>query len=159
MLRAQDPKVGTLAVGIFGELRKVVSKADVRAYASLLGDDNPIHLDDDYAKATPWGRTIAHGMISAGLIPTIFGSSIPGCVYVSQELRFTKPVYVGDAVIARVEVREVRHKPHLVTCDTTVRRESDGVVVIEGKAVVKLPPLPKPAGDAAGSTGAKGELR
>jgi 3-hydroxybutyryl-CoA dehydratase len=129
-------------VGAFGELRRPVDAASVAAYAALLGDSNPVHLDAAFARdRTRWGRPIAHGMLSAGLIGTIFGASIPGSIYVSQSLKFRKPVYVGDGVTARVEVLAVRAMPaaRLVTCATTVRRDSDGEVVVDGQAVVMLP--------------------
>jgi len=94
--------------GMFAEVRRVVTAADVAAYAALLGDANPLHLDADFAARTAWGRPIAHGMLTAGLFPTLFGATISGSVYVSQTLRFRRPVYVGDTVVARVTVRSVR---------------------------------------------------
>lgn len=151
-----DPRVGTFAPGVYAELRHVVSAGDVSTYAGLLGDTNPVHTDAAFAATTPFKRPIAHGMLSAGLIPTIFGATVPGCIYVSQSLRFVRPVFVGDAVVARVTVRSVRLaalprgggalQPY-VTCDTVVTVEGSGKVAIDGEAVVLLPPLP--AGSAA----------
>ncbi len=176
---------GKLAVGSFGELRKHITVADVEAYAGLLGDDNPVHLDAAYAAGTRFGRPIAHGMLAAGLIPTIFGAQIPGALYVSQSLRFKRPVYVGDEVVARVTVKAVRGggggggaapsaadaggsaiaRPSpsaaaasatgrglYVTCDTVVRTAADGHAVIEGEAVVLLPPQEQPPGNGAGGS-------
>ena len=121
-----------------------------RSFARLTGDDNPIHLDADYARRSPFGRPIAHGLLFASLIPTIFGATIEGCVYVEQTLRFKRPVYVGDTVRARVEVVAVRDvpakrarggdgaaasagdeaapRPHqqLVTCSTVILRVAAG---------------------------------
>ena len=90
-------------------------------------------------------------MLYGALISTIFGATIPGSVYVSQSFRFRRPVFVGDGVVARVEVTAVRAAPrHLVTCATTVRRSGgDGRVCLEGEAVVMLPPVPAAVGVAA----------
>ena len=128
---------------MIGELRKPITDRDIRIYAELLGDTNPVHLDDEYAKNSRWKKRIAHGMISAGLIPTIFGSLIPGSIYVSQELNFKAPVYVNDIVVAKVKVLDIKYSPkHFVTCETIVVRESDNTVLINGKAMMMLPPPP-----------------
>ena len=141
------PRVGVL-VGQFAELQRVVTAADVSAYAALLGDSNPLHTDAAFAATTPWKRPIAHGMISAGLIPTIFGATIPSSVYVSQTLRFTRPVFVGDTVRARVEVRAVAARKigggtvhQFATCATTVTLEDGGLVAVDGEAVAMMPAL------------------
>ena len=138
--------------GVFGESRRLISAADVAAYASLLGDDNPVHTDAAYAATTPFKRPIAHGMLSVGLIPAIFGSTVHGCIYVSQDLRFRRPVFVGDTVVARITVTEVRVAPSrgeagreapprtFITCDTRVfLGDGDGDVAVDGKATVMLP--------------------
>jgi 3-hydroxybutyryl-CoA dehydratase len=158
-----DPALGTLAVGMCAELRRTILAPDVAAYAALLGDCNPLHLDAAFAARTPFKRPIAHGMLSAGLIPTIFGATIPAAVYVSQTLSFRRPVYVGDAVTARVTVTGVRLVPvrggsgaqqqPLVTCATVVLLDATGKAALEGESVCLLPPLP------AGAAGAGGQLR
>jgi len=127
----------------------VVTVGDVAAYAALLGDDNPLHLDATFAATTQFKRPIAHGMLSTGLIPTIFGSTIPASVYVSQSFRFLRPVYVGDAVVARVEVTRARTAPAgragaqhpFVTCRTSILLEATGKAAVEGEAEVMLPAL------------------
>lgn len=128
---------------MFAELRRVISAADVSAYSALLGDTNPLHLDAAFAATTRWKRPIAHGMLSAGIFPTIFGATIPASIYVSQTLRFRRPVYVGDTVIARITVKDVRVRggTQWVTCDTGVTIEACGGVAVDGEAVVMLPPL------------------
>jgi len=149
-----------LVRGMHAELRRVVSAADVAAYAALLGDSNPLHVDAAFAARTQWKRPIAHGMLAAGLFPTLFGASIPASVYVSQTLRFRRPVFVGDAVVARVTVRDVRLRAgagggapqQLVTCDTVATLEACGRVAVDGEAVCLLPPLEGGgAGDAEGA--------
>lgn len=126
-----------------------------RRFARLTGDDNPLHLDAAFAATTPFRRPIAHGMLYGSLIGSIMGATIPGAVYVSQDFRFRRPVYVGDTVIARVVVNRFSDVTHVgavtrqqVTCDTTVRRASDGRVCLEGEAVLLLP---RPVGVAPGT--------
>ena len=168
-----DPALGTLAVGMCAELRRTILAPDVAAYAALLGDCNPLHLDAAFAAGTPFKRPIAHGMLSAGLIPTIFGATIPAAVYVSQTLSFRRPVYVGDAVTARVTVTGVRLVPvrggggggggsgsgsgsgsgaqqqqqqqPLGTGATVVLLDATGTAALEGESVCLLPPLPAAA--------------
>ena len=109
----------------------------VRAFAEVTGDNNPVHLDDDYAAGTRFGRRIAHGMIAAGLISATLANDLPGpgTVYLNQSLKFKLPVFPGDTVTATVEVLTVRPDKPIVTL-STVCRNQDGEVVLEGEAVV-----------------------
>jgi len=109
----------------------------VRAFAEVTGDNNPVHLDDDYAAGTRFGRRIAHGMIAAGLISATLANDLPGpgTVYLNQTLKFKLPVFPGDTVTATVEVLTVRPDKPIVTL-STVCRNQDGEVVLEGEAVV-----------------------
>jgi hypothetical protein len=90
-----------VAPGMFAEVRRVVTAADVAAYAALLGDANPLHLDADFAARTAWGRPIAHGMLTASFVSTVLGTKLPGpgAIYLSQTLRFKAPVRAGDTVV------------------------------------------------------------
>ena len=98
-----------LSIGDFAEMTATVTDETIRKFAEVSGDDNPIHLDEAYAATTQFGERIAHGMLSAGFISAVLGMRLPGpgSVYLSQTLRFTKPVRIGDTVTARVEVVEV----------------------------------------------------
>lgn len=124
------------AVGERAERVHVVTDADVRTFAALSGDDNPVHLDDAFAASTRFGRRIAHGMLSAGLVSAVLGTQLPGrgVVYVSQALRFKAPVFVGDTVTVLVEVTAVRTDKPIVTLRTTVTTH-EGVLALEGEAV------------------------
>ena len=140
-LRSWAAGSGRIPVGTWGSLTRAFSPADVAAFAALAGDDNPIHLDAAYAAGTRWGGPIVHGMLVAALFGTLFGAAIPGSVYVSQRLRFLAPVHVGQSVTARVTVAATaaaRGDTHRATCATLVTR-GDGVVAVEGEAVVLLP--------------------
>lgn len=109
----------------------------IRAFADLTGDTNPVHLDDDYAAGTRFGRRIAHGMIAAGLISATLANDLPGpgTVYLSQTLQFKAPVYPGDTITTTVEVKNVRPDKPIVTL-ATVCKNQDEKVVLEGEAVV-----------------------
>ena len=127
----------TLSVGDAAEMSKTVTDEDVRAFAELTGDRNPVHLDEGYAAGTRFGRRIAHGMLGASLISAVLANELPGrgTVYLSQTLRFTAPVFLGDTVTARVVVRAVREDKPVVTLETFCTNQR-GERVVEGEAVV-----------------------
>jgi len=130
----------TLSVGDAAEISKTVTEEDVRAFAELTGDRNPVHLDEEYAAGTRFGRRIAHGMLGASLISAVLANELPGrgTVYLSQTLRFTAPVYLGDTVTARVVVKGVREDKPVVTLETVCTNDR-GERVVEGEAVVLVP--------------------
>ena len=109
----------------------------VVAFADLVGDHNPVHLDEAFAATTRFGRRIAHGMLVAGLISTVLASDLPGpgTVYLSQTLQFKAPVYLGDTITVTVEVVKARGDKPIITL-ATVCTNQDGKPVIEGEAVV-----------------------
>ena len=115
----------------------MISDDMVRTFAALTGDNNPVHLDDAYAATTRFGRRIAHGMIAAGLISAMLANDLPGpgTVYLSQTLKFKAPVYPGDTITTTVEVINVRPDKPIVTLSTLCMNQ-DGIVVLEGEAVV-----------------------
>jgi 3-hydroxybutyryl-CoA dehydratase len=127
----------TLNVGDSAEASKTIADEDIRAFAELTGDFNPVHVDDEYARTTRFGRRIAHGMLGASLISAVIANKLPGrgSVYLSQTLRFTAPVYPGDTVTARVTVRHVREDKPVVTLETVCTNQH-GERVVEGEAVV-----------------------
>lgn len=115
----------------------IITDEMIRAFANLTGDSNPVHLDDAYAASTRFGRRIAHGMIAAGLISAALANDLPGpgTVYLSQTLQFKAPVYPGDKITTTVEVKSVRPDKPIATLNTVCTNQ-DGVVVLEGEAVV-----------------------
>lgn len=127
----------SLKVGDTDSITKTITDDDIRAYADLTGDDNPVHLDDEFAKTTRFGRRIAHGMLSAGLISAVLANKLPGTgtVYLSQSLSFVAPVYPGDTVTARVTVTKVREDKPIVTLETVCTNQRDEPV-LRGEAVV-----------------------
>ena len=127
----------SLKVGDAAEMRKTIAEEDVRAFAELTGDRNPVHLDEEYAARTRFGRRIAHGMLGASLISAVLANELPGrgTVYLSQTLKFTAPVFLGDTVTARVVVKHVREDKPVVTLETVCTNQR-GERVVEGEAVV-----------------------
>jgi 3-hydroxybutyryl-CoA dehydratase len=128
-----------LAVGQGAELTHRVTEADLVAFAAVTGDDNPLHLDETFAKTTPFLGRIAHGMLGAGYISAVIGTKFPGpgAIYVSQSLRFRRPVRIGDEVMAEVRIIAIDEARARVTLATTCL--VDGKAVIEGEAEVMVP--------------------
>ncbi len=128
-----------LAVGQSAELARTVAEADLVAFADVTGDHNPVHLDADYAAATAFGERIAHGMLSAGYISAVLGTTLPGpgAIYLSQSLAFKRPVKIGDEVTARATVTAIDEAKARVTFATTCLVR--GKAVVDGEAVVMVP--------------------
>ena len=131
-----------LHVGMRETLLKTVMETDIVGFARISGDDNPIHLCDVYAAGTRFGQRIAHGLYTASLISAVLGTRLPGpgAVYRSQTLKFHGPVTIGDVVTVTVEVVELVPAGRRVrlACEASV----DGRVVLDGEAVVSVPPRP-----------------
>lgn len=111
--------------------------SDVRAFALLSGDDNPIHVNREFAAGTRFGKPIVHGMLYGSMFGTMIGASIDGAVYVNQTFGFKKPVFVGQSVTGRIEVQSLSNSGRVCTCSTIA--SVDDVVVMEGEAVFMLP--------------------
>lgn len=132
-----------LAVGQSAVMARTITAADVRSFADLTGDHNPMHLDAEFAARARFGEPIAHGMLSAGLISAVVGMQLPGpgALYMSQSLRFTGPVRIGDTITARAEILELvpeRRRVRLLTTCTNQRGET----VLEGEALLKVDDIP-----------------
>jgi 3-hydroxybutyryl-CoA dehydratase len=129
-----------LRVGMSKTFAKTITEADIVLFAAVSGDTNAIHINEEFAATTIFKGRIAHGMLSASVISAAIANRLPGAgaIYMSQNLRFKAPVRAGDTVHAVVTVKELIPEKRRVLLDTrcTVR----GQVVIEGDAVVALPP-------------------
>jgi 3-hydroxybutyryl-CoA dehydratase len=126
--RIEDFEVGQQA-----SFAKTFTDEDVRRFIEITGDVNPLHVDDEFAAATQFGRRVIHGMLSASLFSTMVGMLLPGtgAIYRSQTLRFLLPVYVGDTVTAHFIVRSVDRAKHRLEIDAWIENET-GERVIEG---------------------------
>ena len=128
-----------LKVGDSASLTRVLTKDDIELFAILSGDVNPAHLDEAYARDTPFHKVIAHGMWGGTLISTVLGTKLPGpgTIYVGQQLRFVRPVGLGDVITVTVTVKEKRDK-NMVLLDCVCSNQL-GKPVITGEAEVMAP--------------------
>ena len=124
-------------IGQTASITKRFSEADVKNFAELSQDFNPIHLDADYAAASPFGQQIVHGMLVSSLFSGLLGKHLPGegTVYLGQNLKFKKPVFIDQEVTATLEVIKVRDDKPIITLSTSCTNDQ-GEIVIEGEAVV-----------------------
>ncbi len=127
-----------LEVGMSRVYAKTVTDADITIFAGVSGDTNPVHLDEGFASQTIFGGRIAHGMLSASFISTIFGTQLPGpgCIYLSQDLRFKAPVKAGDTVEARATIKDIIQEKRRVLFDTVCK--VGDVVVLDGTAMLMV---------------------
>ena len=136
--------INELNVGDRAGFTKTVSESDVYLYAGVTGDFNPAHINEPYAEKTFFKTRIAHGMLPAGFISAILGTRLPGpgTIYMGQTLKFRAPVLIGDTITASAEVMEIIADKNRVRLKTTCQNQ-DGVVVLDGEAVVSPPKLSK----------------
>jgi len=127
----------TFKVGDSAEITKTIEQSDIDAFASVTGDHNPVHVDEEFAKSTRFGKRIAHGMLTASLISAVLANKLPGegSVYLGQTLQFVAPVFPGDQVTARVTVKQVREDKPIMKLETICVNQRDEIV-IRGEATV-----------------------
>jgi 3-hydroxybutyryl-CoA dehydratase len=129
-----------LTIGDTASRTKQIRDEDIRVFAQITDDTNPVHLDDEYAATTTFGRRIAHGMLTASIISAALANDLPGpgTIYLGQDIKFKAPVFVDDTITATVEVVKYREDRRIATLRTTCVNQ-DGVLVIDGEAVVIAP--------------------
>ena len=125
------------SVGDSAEITKTIEQADIDAFANVTGDHNPVHVDEEFAKTTRFGRRIAHGMLTASLISAVLANKLPGegSVYLGQTLKFVAPVFPGDEITARATIREIREDKPILKLETVCVNQRDEIV-IRGEATV-----------------------
>ncbi|TVO58562.1 MaoC family dehydratase [Denitromonas halophila] len=128
-----------LTVGMSAAYGHTVTEADILLFAGVSGDTNPVHLNEELAAASMFGGRIAHGMLSASFISTVFGTRLPGpgCIYLSQTLKFKAPVRIGDTVVARVTVKSLTPEKRKALFDTVCTVGE--TVVLTGEAEIMVP--------------------
>lgn len=116
---------------------KKITDDVIRSFAQLSGDFNPIHIDEDFASKTRFGKRIAHGMISGALLSAVLGTEFgeKQVVYMSQTMKFLAPVFIDDTITATATVKHIREDKPVVTVETVVTNQDDQVVV-SGEAVL-----------------------
>jgi len=118
-----------IEVGETFELSKIISDNDIRRFAEITGDLNPLHLDSEYAKKTRFRERIAHGFLIASLISAAIGNKLPGAIYLEQSLRFKRPVNIGDKIIALVEVLNKDEKHRFLKLSTVCKNQKNENVI------------------------------
>ena len=127
-----------LKLGDTGTFSKTVTESDVYLFAGLTGDFNPLHINEEAAKKSTFKTRIAHGMLSGSFISTVLGTKVPGpgTIYLEQNLKFKKPVFINDTITAKVVVSEIINTDRgIYKLDTVIVNSSDEVVT-DGYAVV-----------------------
>lgn len=135
--------VEDLKSGMSAMFGKTITDADILMFAGVSGDTNPVHLNEEFASGTPFKGRIAHGLLTASLISTVLGTKLPGpgCIYVSQTVKFLAPVRAGDTVRAVVTVTNVDLERRRVTFDTVCK--VNGTDVVAGEAILMVPRRPQ----------------
>ena len=128
-----------IKVGMSESYSQTITDADIKSFAGISGDNNPVHMSDEFAEESRFKKRIAHGLISASFFSAIFGTKIPGpgAVYVKQNLIFKKPVYIGDTVTATVVVSSIDYEKRRVHFDTICKVRNK--IVIDGVAELYIP--------------------
>jgi len=128
-----------LQIGDKEMLTKAFTAEEVALFSRMCGDDNPIHLDEEYASKTIFGQRIVHGMLVASLFSAILGSKLPGpgTIYLGQNLQFKNAVKIDEPITAIVELINIREDKPILTFKT-ICVNGKGDVVIDGEAVVKV---------------------
>lgn len=128
-----------LEVGMSEVFAKTVTETDIVMFAGISGDTNPVHINEEFASATMFKGRIAHGILGASFISTVIGTKLPGpgCIYVSQALRFKAPVRAGDTVSATCTITNLIPEKKFIELKTQCLVR--GKVVIDGEATIMVP--------------------
>ncbi|XP_033110905.1 hydroxyacyl-thioester dehydratase type 2, mitochondrial-like [Anneissia japonica] len=134
--------ISSFQVGDTAELSKVFSAEDVRTFSELSLDYNPLHLDEEYAKTSRFGRCVVHGVLMNGLISGVLGTKLPGngSIFISQSINFPAPLFVGEPVTAKVEILKIDRSR--VTCSTVCIATERDKVVMDGTVELFVPRRP-----------------
>ena len=129
--------IDEIHVGMKKSVSKTITESDIYTYAGIIGDINPLHVNEEYAKNTRFKTRIAHGMLTASFFSTLVGMCIPGAdaIYLGQTLKFLLPVKIGDTITATGEITKVVLEKKIAYMKTTVVNQR-GELVIDGEATV-----------------------
>ncbi|PIJ63667.1 enoyl-CoA hydratase [Mesotoga sp. HF07.pep.5.2.highcov] len=124
-------------VGQSFSTRRRITAEMVDSFANLTGDRNPVHTDEEFARKSRFGRRIAHGMLSVGIISAILGNEFPGpgSIYMKQEVRFLKPIFLEEEVLITIEILEIKVEKKRLSVRTTVEK-NNGEMAVDGEALL-----------------------
>lgn len=127
-----------IVVGATYEFERTITASDVEQFAELTGDRNPLHVDESFARQSPFGQRIVHGMLAASLFSTLVGMHCPGerALFLGQTLQFRKPIFPGDTVVVRGMVIGKSDAAQMITIRTEILRAGDALVTGEATAKV-----------------------
>jgi len=131
--------IDSFQTGMTETYTQTITDADIRSFAAVSGDNNPVHLSEEFARESRFGKRVSHGLLSASFFSAIFGTKLPGsgCIYVSQSLKFLAPVYINDTVIATVTIKAIDKKKRRIIFDTFCSVNDS--IVISGEAEIYIP--------------------
>ncbi|RAO99156.1 enoyl-CoA hydratase [Petrotoga sp. 9PW.55.5.1] len=119
------------------ETQKIITGQMVETFAEITGDKNPLHLDEEFASKTIFKKRIAHGILSLGIISSVLGMEFPGpgTIYMKQETKFLKPIYIDEKITIKITVKEkIPDKSRLILVTQIIKE--DGSLGIDGEALV-----------------------
>jgi 3-hydroxybutyryl-CoA dehydratase len=130
-----------LKIGDTRTINREITDELIRRFADLSGDHNPIHLDEEFAKGTRFGQRIAHGMLTGAFISAVLGNGFDdrSIVYLSQTMRFTAPVFVGDTVTVTATITEIREEKGIVTLEIVCRNQRDETTLTGESKLMVMP--------------------
>lgn len=125
-----------------GETASITNKITedmIIQFSKLSGDENPIHLNEEYAKKTIFKKRIAPGMLISSFISAVIANKLPGegAIYLKQDLKFKKPVYINDAITTEIKIIDIIDEKNIIVLNTECRNQNH-VIVIEGNACVRV---------------------
>ena len=131
--------IESISIGMHISYSQTITDSDIKCFAGLSGDHNPVHIDEKFAEESRFGKRIAHGLISASFFSQLFGTKLPGpgCLYTAQNLKFLKPVFIDETVTATIEVISVDIERRRVSFRTFCTVNS--IIVIDGEAEIYIP--------------------
>ena len=142
--RGHNLPIGTVCIedieiGMARSLSKTITDREITLFAEVSSDHNPVHLDDAYAEGTMFKQRIAHGLLTASLFSTVLGTKLPGpgCIYLSQSLKFRAPVHIGDEVVATGKITSL--DPEKGRAVLAMQAAVNGKSVLDGEAVLMVP--------------------
>lgn len=126
-----------MTIGDSASFERTIVESDVLEFARLSGDNNPLHIDSAYAEGTPFKQRVVHGMFLGSLCSRLLGTQLPGrrCLYLSQELRFHQPVFIGDTVTVSGVVTHASTSTGV--CDVSITISARGMRCASGTAKVR----------------------
>ena len=130
--------VDKIKIGQSAEFLKIISEEEIKKFAQLTGDNNPIHLDDQYAKKTMFKKRIAHGLLTASLISTVIATKLPGpgSIYLDQSLKFLAPVHIGDQIRIFVKVTKKNIEKRIVMLSTEAYVSEKKIITGEARILL-----------------------